>query len=194
MALQVKQSLKRRFSWGKFILFLMGVAMVLVILELTGRTHFFHKQAVSIIPAVNTNSSQTGSSKKTQSASSGSTQPPVINNQKPSTPAANATTLIAPFGTFVSNHTPGKDNTPTREQSVCNTTPGASCYIQFSKDGSTKALGSQAVDSSGATYWTWDVSDAKTVGLTAGSWQVSAIATLNGQSKTTDDVIPLEIQ
>jgi hypothetical protein len=97
-------------------------------------------------------------------------------------------TLSAPSGSFVSNHRPSSS---TQEESFCNTSAGATCYIQFTKGGAIKKLEAQSTGGSGSVYWTWNVGDA---GLSAGSWQVMAVATLNGQTKTTNDQIPLEVQ
>jgi cytoskeletal protein RodZ len=109
-----------------------------------------------------------------------------------SQPAAGLT-LLAPSGTFVSNHHPnlGGSPAPTAEQSVCNTTQGASCYIKFTKGDITKTLASQVVDNTGSTYWSWDV---KASGFTEGSWQITAIASLNSQTKSTADSQALTIQ
>ncbi|HSW98361.1 MAG TPA: hypothetical protein VLF71_00835 [Candidatus Saccharimonadales bacterium] len=108
-------------------------------------------------------------------------------------PAPGSTaTLTAPQGNFVSNHHPNLGGTPApnSEQSVCNTTPGAICEIIFTKDGVTKSLQPQTADSGGAAYWSWKLQD---VGLTAGSWHVSAQSTLGSQNKTADDAITLEV-
>lgn len=101
--------------------------------------------------------------------------------------------LIAPTGTFVSNHHPnlGGSPAPNEEQSTCNTTPGATCQISFSNNGVTKTLPPQTADSGGATYWTWTLQD---IGLTQGSWHIQAIATLNGSTLTATDAMTLEVQ
>ena len=108
-----------------------------------------------------------------------------------STPSSNAT-LIDPTGNFVSNHHPNLSGSPAPNQiqSICNTTPGATCQIIFTKDGVTKQLPAQKTDSGGATYWTWKLQD---IGLTAGSWHVQAKATLGTQTKTADDAMNLEV-
>ena len=135
-------------------------------------------------------------------ASSSDKQPAVSNNSSNATsgntsdksttsPPVGSTILTEPYGTFVSNHHPGQDGSPTAEQSVCNTTPGATCYIQFTKDSMTKKLDTQTADPNGATYWTWDV---KQAGFSAGSWQVTAVASLSGQTKTAIDALALEVQ
>lgn len=98
--------------------------------------------------------------------------------------------MVSPTGSFVSNHSPGQNGSPTTEQSFCYTTPGAICVIEFVKDGETKKLSPQTVDGSGATSWTWDVKDA---GFSQGSWIIRAVATSGGQSKTTVDPLKLEV-
>lgn len=108
-------------------------------------------------------------------------------------PSSGATTLLEPTGTFVSNHRPNLSGSPapSQEQSVCNTTPGAKCHIEFNKAAITKQLETKTADASGAVYWTWNVKD---LGLTEGNWDVSAVATLDSLSKTTKDALQLEVK
>jgi len=99
--------------------------------------------------------------------------------------------LVVPSGDFVSNHDPGENDSQLIETSVCNTTAGATCQITFTKDGVTKSLPAQVTDRGGSTYWdNWAPSD---VGLTAGSWKIQAVASLNGQTKSASDAIPLVV-
>jgi hypothetical protein len=113
-------------------------------------------------------------------------------DQKSGTGAANNLPLITPSGNFVSNHTPGQNGSPNSEVSVCNTTPGALCKIVFTKDGVIKSLPEKAADSGGTVYWNnWLPKD---YGLTAGSWQIQAVASLNGQTKTASDSMDLVVQ
>jgi hypothetical protein len=98
--------------------------------------------------------------------------------------------LKEPSGTFISNHHPG-DDSPTAISSVCNTSPGATCYLQFTKGDVIKTLASQVADGNGSTFWNWDVQEA---GFTSGSWKVTAIASLNGQTKSTPDPLNLEVK
>lgn len=126
------------------------------------------------------------------------------NSSQPNTNAINQATeknqagsgnssLDPPSGTFVSNHHPNLSGSPTpsEEVSVCNGTPGSSCTITFTKDKTVKKLAPQVIDGSGSTYWSWDVNEA---GFTPGSWQITASASLNGQSKSTQDALALEVQ
>lgn len=130
----------------------------------------------TLLPNNTENSNQTtNNSNKTSSAS----QP------------INTTSLVAPYGSFVSNHKPGQNGSDLTELSQCITTPGASCRITFTLDGITKTLANQTVDSSGSTFWEWNVNDA---GLTKGSWTITALSSLNGQTKSTTDQLKLDIQ
>lgn len=100
---------------------------------------------------------------------------------------------IAPAGsTFVSDHNRQLSNSKlSSEQSVCNTSPGASCVIEFSQNGVTKSLPAKTTDSYGTAYWSWTLQE---IGLTPGSWQITAKATLNGQTKTAQDATNLNVQ
>jgi hypothetical protein len=187
-----KSSHSKRFVRRRVALFaLVGVVLLVAVLEFTNQTHFFHKRSIAVIPSTPDGKSSTA---QTTTSASSPSQPPGSTGSQKRGGVVTTTTLAEPFGTFVSNHTPGKDGAPTHEESVCNTTPGASCYVQFAKGDAIRKLDAQVVDSTGAAYWSWDVNDAKGVGLTTGSWKVSAVATLDGQTKTSNDVIPLEIQ
>lgn len=142
----------------------------------------------STAPTETTAPKSTGSTSDKQAAPA--SQPSTSSSSQKSTAATTGSAPLTPSGQFISNHSPGGDN-PTKEQSVCNTSPGAVCYIQFTKGTIVKKLDAQTADSNGTTIWNWDVKEA---GLTAGSWQVSATATLNGQSVTAQDQQLLEIK
>jgi cytoskeletal protein RodZ len=138
-----------------------------------------------------------GSSKSSGSSNSSSTSGlgSQTSDDKNDTGSQTGTTakLIAPTGTFVSNHHPnlGGSPAPNEEQSTCNTTPGATCQISFTYNGITKTLPAQTADSGGATYWTWTLQD---IGLTQGSWHIQATASLNGTTLTASDALTLEVQ
>ena len=171
-------------------------AIVLVAIVALGLFLRFHKNK-DIIPSTNPTppaaDSNSGAVNQQPSSSSG---PASSNSDKnpASVATPSGTDLAAPYGTFVSDHHPslsGANNTPSSELSTCTTTPGASCYITFAKDGVTKKLASQTTDGSGSTSWHWDVSQA---GLSEGTWEVTAVASLGGQTKTTIDTFKLEVQ
>lgn len=100
--------------------------------------------------------------------------------------------LITPSGNFVSNHNPNtSDPRQLTEVSVCNTTPGAYCNIEFINGNTTLSLSNTVVGSTGSVSWSWNIN---TIGLYKGNWTVKAVATLNGQTKTAVDQLPLSIQ
>lgn len=101
--------------------------------------------------------------------------------------------LIAPSGSFVSNHTLilSKSSSMNQEVSVCNSSVGAECWIEFIKNEVTKSLDHKVIGSSGSVFWNWQPNDIK---LTAGSWTIKANSSLRGQTKSTTDLIPLEVK
>lgn len=127
-----------------------------------------------------------------QTQTSGSTSSP-----KDSSSAApsldTSVTPVAPAGTFVSNHRPNLSGSPapSQENSTCTTTPGAECYIQFENDGVIKLLPAQVTDSNGNTSWDWDV---KSLGLSQGSWTITAIAKNGAKTNSSGDEIRLQVQ
>ena len=147
-----------------------------------------------VIPSTNPLSvkSTLGQSSSGKKATQNSSIPAISSSEKApaTTPSTDSGPPITPYGDFISNHHPG-GAAPTAEASVCNTTVGAICYIQFTMSGSVKKLSPQTTGSNGATYWYWDVKDA---GLSQGSWTVTAIASLNNQTKTATDSQPLVVQ
>lgn len=87
-----------------------------------------------------------------------------------------------PTGEFVSNHSPNLSGSPApnKMSSTCKTTPGAKCQISFQKGSTIKSTPAQSTDSDGNVSWTWDLQD---IGLTEGSWDITAIA-INGSKKS----------
>ncbi|MEO6513738.1 MAG: hypothetical protein ABIO22_03665 [Candidatus Saccharimonadales bacterium] len=159
---------------------------------MTNVTHFFHKP--SAVLKVNSKTPTEGGAtvnsqkgEKTSNTSTDTTQP---GDTKSNTGSAVTLALIAPTGDFVSNHHPNLSGSPAPNtiSSVCTTTPGASCTISFTKDGVTKSLPTQTTDRAGSAYWNWKLQD---INLTAGSWNITAAATLSGQTKVASD--PMDI-
>jgi hypothetical protein len=193
-AFRTKSHRKKPFVF--FILLLLLAAAVLLVLELTNTTHLFHKQKVPAIIPVAVHKTpltqrQTTVSTSTSGSSQASTQSP---KQLPAASGTNSDTtqaVVQPYGSFVSSHTPGQNGSSTAEASSCFTSPGASCYIQFSNDGTgviTK-LPAQITGGDGSTSWSWDAKI-----LTSGEWTVTAVASQNGQSSSTTDGVKLEVQ
>ena len=173
------------------------LVVVLIAAGLAGIWHVrnVHKaQHVSgTIPTSKKSKGSTSSSTKSQKTTSSATSPTVAaNTDKSANPSTSLTVLETPFGSFVSNHMPGQNGSPTTEQSVCNTTPGASCDIQFTNGNAVnKSLGATTADSNGTAYWSWNINGGT---LAPGSWHITAVVKLNGQTKTATDPTPLEVQ
>lgn len=130
-------------------------------------------------------------------------QPPVVNptSKVPGgvTPSTSPVSLAAPEGSFVNNH--GSSSNPvvasSQEESTCTTTPGATCQITFTQGSLTKSLPAQQTSTSttkdaaaGSTVWFWTPQQ---VGLTTGQWQITATASLQGKTQSTQDEIKLLI-
>lgn len=136
-----------------------------------------HKPAVTTSPAT---SNKVTSNQGNATPSSHSDKSTTAATQSLQTPSNDG---------LVSNHRPSSSSPG--EQSVCSTTPGASCYIAFTKAGETKKLDAETTDVNGFAYWTWDINSA---GLTEGSWTITVTASLNGQTKSAQDPIDLVVQ
>jgi len=176
------------------ILLVVLASLIIAGLELTNVVHLFNKKSRPVTASQYTkglpvSASQNSSSRAVNNSNS---SVPVSESKKSYGTISSNTILIDPTGDFVSNHHPNLSGSPApnTEVSVCNTTPGASCKITFSKDGVTKALAIETTDSGGAAYWSWKLQD---IGLATGSWSIQAVATLNGQTKTASDVMALEV-
>lgn len=100
---------------------------------------------------------------------------------------------VSPTGQFASNHRPNLSGQPTPNamSSVCTTTPGAHCKLQFQMGGITKELPAQPTDASGSVQWNWTLQD---IGLTQGTWTITAVATNGSKSATAVDPIKLEVR
>ena len=172
--------------------FITLILILLAILEITDVTHFFHKSPVPPVIPVNTaQPSQQSSVQPSPPPSDKTTSKTDETNNSDAVKPPNNLPLTTPYGEFVSNHHPGADGSPTTENSVCNTTPGASCYIKFVNGAAVTGLPPKTTNNDGVASWNWDIKEAK---LTKGSWKITAVATLNGQTKTADDPLPLNIK
>lgn len=155
--------------------------------------HRFKKTTSTIPSTTPSHTSSTSQNTNPPSSSGSSGNSGLTDSSKPPpTSSLGGAALIAPFGSFVSNHHPTTSGTPgPNEQSVCNTTPGATCYIEFAQGGTIRRLAAQTVDSSGSTYWNWNINDAQ---ITSGSWTITAVASLNGKTLTDKDSMTLDVQ
>lgn len=175
------------------------VAITVGILELTNTISLFH---VGKSPAhtehITAGSNIAGGTSQNSQKGETQTTYPVVNSTNTAQPGDNKSSigggggtvpdLLIPSGDFVSAHHISLDTAIT---SVCNTSPGANCVITFSANGDTKSLPTEVADRGGSAYWNdWTPSG---IGLAAGSWQVQAIASLGGQTKTALDAMKLVI-
>ena len=172
---------------------IIALLIIAVILQLTGLVHFVSTPAKK----VNTGMSQTAG-ENTKGVSPQSSQGTQNGNGSSGTNSKNGssgeTVLVTPTGNFVSDHHPNLSGSPAPNtvESVCNTTPGATCQITFTNtnSGVVKSLPSKATDANGASYWNWKLQD---IGLTQGTWKIDATATLDSQSKNASDAMNLEV-
>ncbi len=172
---------------------LLGVG-TLVFTELTDRTYLFHNRIATpgVIPSTAVPSEKPVETETKDAPAPSDNESTVTNGPKEGDASSEAqpsgSPPITPFGNFVSNHSPNLDGNPAPSSvdSVCNTTPGTTCMIEFTnQNGVVKSLQPQKTDSNGATYWNWDVDKA---GFTVGTWKIKVTATLNGQTSTAEDI------
>lgn len=168
------------------------LALAIVVLVAGGIVYAQHRSRLKnpVIPSDSPLAAQRNTSASGQNSPNGADQTPAETGANSSPAAGSSGTLTTPYGEFVSNHHPG-GGAPTAEASTCTTSPGAVCYIEFQKDGQTKKLTAQTTDAKGAAIWYWDV---KAAGLGSGSWKVTAVAALDGQTKTAADSMALVVQ
>jgi len=93
-----------------------------------------------------------------------------------------------PIGDFVSSHQAALG---TPENSTCTTTAGTNCQIKFTSGSVVKSLPVQDTNRDGSTSWDWTPQE---IGLTAGQWEITAIATNKTLSAATTDSMPLTVQ
>ncbi|SRR6266567_2921838 len=193
----------RRKERQRILKFLALLVLLILVLGFgSWRLFYHHTKKITVIqttesaaPTVNTPKTQPTTSSPSSSRSAppinttkshqtaGSTSPSTTSNSPPAKPS----------GTFVSNHNPDLSGTAPygTEDSVCITSPGATCYIEFSNNGDIKKLPAQVADANGVCHWTWNVQQA---GFSQGSWTITTIATLNSQSINTQDNNPFEVK
>ena len=195
-----KQSFQRRGQKRRLTVVIIVLGLILV--ACLWQFGFHKKHAISGPITAQTQTTTPATSNQTSSTDSGfsSSQTATPSTSDKTVGGGSSTTLATgsvlpgpPTGTFVSNHRPSLSGTttPSKEQSACTTVPGATCYIKFTKDGVVKTLPVQTADNNGSVIWNWDVAQA---GFDTGSWQITAIASLNGQSKSATDSLALEVK
>lgn len=196
----MKRQRKQKRSLRKPVLMagigLLVIGGVIAILELTNNIHLFHDAPRPVTASADTKGEPLPDSTQTAVPPQNTTEQTGggTNEKIPGEGGTSASSGAAPIdptnSNFVNNHHPSLSKSATMASS-CTTTPGATCVISFT-NGSTapKSLAAQTTDRGGSAYWDWKLQD---IGLTPGSWRITATATLNGQSKTATDAINLEV-
>ena len=198
MTYRSAQPKRKKLGWKLPLAVLSIALLVLAGLELTDKIYLFHDKKVPVTipstkpvtaPEVNDKKTDTKSTPSTTSGGAESSASATPKSPQASTPDTKAP-LVAPYGVFVSNHFPGRNGSPSKEESLCNSTPGASCYMEFrnTTSGETTRLASQTINSQGSTSWSWDAKI-----LPNGKWQVTAVAVRGAEIKKTSDPILLEV-
>jgi cytoskeletal protein RodZ len=116
--------------------------------------------------------------------------PPTDGNDKGSTPPNPNATLLDPTGNFVSSYKVYQGAGGQNWESVCNTTPGASCTITFTQGTTVKTLPAKTIDGNGTAYWNWTPDSLQ---LTKGNWTITVKVSLGTQNKQIVDAKPLEV-
>jgi hypothetical protein len=168
------------------------LAVVVTALELTDTTHLFHTRKPSYNSPTASPATKGIPEDEAGSASQANTDsanPSTQNDdaKHPTSETPSSAPLIAPNGNFVNRHDPSGNE---QMESICNTTPGATCQITFIKGSATKSLPAQTADRGGATYWAWKIKD---TGLTPGIWKITVTATQGSEKKAVTDTTDLEV-
>ncbi len=159
----------------------LGVIITLAVVALLGAGYWYyasHPKPKDLSTSRSIGQSTKGETKQPDDSGSNETK-----HDKPTTPKK----LLEPSGNFVSSH---EVETNSLIASSCETTSGAKCVINFTKDGVTKSLNAQGTDSEGATFWEWTP---KQIGLTPGDWTIEAEASLGTDTKISKDAEVLRI-
>jgi hypothetical protein len=186
-------STKNSFSVSRaFALVILGI-LVLGALTIFGIRFVRHNRDTAASATNNTHIAATAKNGK----STNSPQPPATQtNKSPTSSTANNQAnqpLQSPglLSTFASTHTASL-SAPTRENTTCVTTPGASCLVEFQQGSTTKSLPAQTTDSSGSAYFFWTPNQ-NNLKLTPGNWTILLKVTLGGSSKTAQDSTQLQV-
>jgi cytoskeletal protein RodZ len=188
-----KRSKLTNSKWKYLLLALLLAVAVITVLELLNVTNFLDKKGqnssnTSVEPNVSSDKEVESSNNDGSSAQS----PSPSSYKKPDNAPAASIKLIAPSNSsFISAHNLSYSaNKSTNLSSVCKTSPGATCYIAFTKNGIIKSLRKEKTDAEGAAYWKWTLAE---LGITQGTWQVKAVASYNSQTKTAYDAMDLKV-
>ncbi len=128
--------------------------------------------------------------KSTSSSTQQSSQPSATQTNKNPTPSDTDNQSLESPGTYSSFASSHSVTSGTLENTVCITTPGASCTVEFKQGDVVKSLPAQSTDSTGSAYFYWTPGKVK---LSPGNWSIILKVTLNGASKTAQDNITLQV-
>src|SRR5690606_1300465 len=127
--------------------------ILLIALELTNTINLFQRnpqsETSSIIPSSSSNSKNSVKLDEQQSEDVGQPESSANSDKNTSAPVSGSE-LIEPSGNFVStHHITLNDPIFNNLESICITSPNASCSITFKKDGITRTLESKAANNEG---------------------------------------------
>ena len=178
---------------SKLIWTIVGVAVCVALV--LGYHFYWHKPPVIKSTPINTSTGDKSGKLGPTSTTPVQTQTNDTNKSGSNQGSTPQVTLVAPSGSFVSNHKPNLSGSPApnTEESTCEVPQYVSCNVTFTNDSTSKtfSLGPQTAGANGVVAWHWSLQG---VGITQGSWTVKAVSTLNSQSKTTTDPITLDVQ
>lgn len=174
------------------------ILIALVVLSLlTGGYFFFFKKSTPPTSTTQTGQKVTSDPNVPGGTNKDSGNEGITTDKNGGTPnppkPANTVKPTAPLGVFVSNHHPNLSGTsaPNSLSSTCTTTPSVNCKIQFTKDGTVKELPAKKTDANGNTQWDWTLQE---IGLTQGTWQITAVAVNGDLTTTSNDAMALEVR
>lgn len=180
----------KHYRHRKLILIVLGIVGIIVAGAIGYLIYSHYNKTPKIITVNNVkhqSQASNNSSRGKITPTSGFSSTSKNGSTKNSSTGSSTTTISGPLGPFVSNHNVNLSNqAELTEESVCNTVAGASCYISFTNkdNGVAYDLPTQTANSSGAVYWNWNI---QTANLSSGTWQIEAITSLDGQTRTTTD-------
>lgn len=165
------------------------VVALLVLGSVFWWNHYHHAKLISQTIHTNhgiakANSNVPGSTSQSYNTNSGTTASKDQGGNYPGAAPSSNVKPAAPTGDFVSDHHPNLSGSPApnTETSSCTTTVGVQCQIRFTMNGVTKELPARTTDGDGSILWSnWTL---QSIGLTQGSWQVTAVA-INGNNEVT---------
>jgi hypothetical protein len=157
------------------VLLLLVTGAILYVLAIRNHSPAQTPSAGGYNPSTSTPTPDVPKANSTENQSTNSVTATKGQSSTPAAPPSATVTPTTPFGQFVSNSKPSlSDPAQDAESSVCSTTAGVACQITFTSGSTIKSLPSQTTDTNGNTSWGWSINK---LGLTAGTWKISVVAT-----------------